>query len=303
MFLLLTVYAAHCFAASGTNVVRKEVAVNSHGELFAAGKDTPSLNGSALGLLREYEASEKKVYSQHGEDGIIEHICSIVGCHMRTYVEFGSVKDCTQCNSRYLRQKGWTGLVMGEGYEDTKINLHKDTVTVENVNHLFQKYGVHKHIDLLSVAVDGSDFYVLRSLLCGGKVSPKVIVVEYNSHIPVSAGAYVTPLTNPPNRCKGFCNGMSLPAVEALGNKFNYELVYTMTGGVSAFLVRKDVLPSGFEGPGAPALDRPKTYMVKGKGAQAWFGAQPYWDNLADKRYLLDSCRTPTYVQRWAGES
>merc|ERR1719272_1798208 len=183
---------------------------------------------------------EEKVYSQNGEDGIIDSICGIVGCHLKNYVEFGA-EDCTECNSRHLREKGWKGLVMDGSHENKAINLQKE-------------------LDFLSVDVDGMDFYVLRHILCSGQFKPKIIAVEYNSHIPHNAGAVITPLTSPPSRCIGYCNGMSLAAVKALGAKFGYKLVYAMSVGVNAFLVREDALPADFPVPELAQLDRPSTY-------------------------------------------
>merc|ERR1712187_576247 len=106
---------------------------------------------------------------------------------------------------------------------------------------LFHKYAIPKDFDFLSVDVDGIDFFVLHKILCSGDFKPRVIMVEYNSHIPSTAGAYVTPYKTALKRCIGYCNGMSLGAVKLLGNKFGYELVYTIKAGVNAVLVRKDI--------------------------------------------------------------
>merc|ERR1719272_1527999 len=239
---------------------------------------------------------EEKVYSQNGEDGIIDFICGIVGCHLKNYVEFGA-QDCTECNSRRLREKDWHGLVMDGSHENIAINLRKEMITVENIVDLFHKYDVPKDLDLLSVDVDVMDFYVLRRILCSGQFNPKIIVVEYNSHIPYNAGAVVTPLTNPPSRCIGYCNGMSLAAVKALGAKFGYKLVYAMSVGVNAFLVQEGALPAEFPVPELAQLDRASTYSSK--GLDAWRGAQPHWDDVEkDKTYLLSTCEDPHYADQ-----
>ena len=233
---------------------------------------------------------EKKVKSQNGEDGILQRICDLVGCSLKTYVEFGANDaECSECNTRHLRNLGWKGLMMGHA-ENLDINLRKEEVLVDNVVELFQKYGVPKDFDVLSVDVDGIDFYVLRSVLCSYQFNPKIIAVEYNAHIPATRGAFVTPLTDPPSVCTGYCNGMSLGALKALASKFDYELIYTMSCGVNAFLVRRDVLPSNFRVPELSALDRPETYMEL--GADAWQKAQPRWDDLPETM-LLKECEAP----------
>jgi len=251
-------------------------------------------DGSVASPMKEYALKEKKVYSQNGEDGIIQSICDIVGCNLKNYVEFGA-EDCTECNSRQLREKGWKGLVMDGSHENLSINLRTEMITVENIVDLFQKYDVQKELDVLSVDVDGMDFYVLRHIMCSGAYNPKIIVVEYNSHIPTTAGALITPLTKPPSRCIGYCNGMSLGAVKALGSKFGYKLIHSMSVGVNAFLVREDALPKDFVVPELAQLDRPSTYSAK--GPDAWRKAQPHWDDIEkDKTYLLSTCDDPHYV-------
>src|SRR5438094_892724 len=55
---------------------------------------------------------ERTVYSQNGEDGILQAIFARAGTTNRFFVEFG-VGDGRQCNAAYLaRRKGWTGLMM-----------------------------------------------------------------------------------------------------------------------------------------------------------------------------------------------
>ncbi len=70
---------------------------------------------------------EKKIYSQDGEDGIIEFIFSRIGTTNKFFVEFG-VGDGVMCNSRYLLKKGWSGLMMDAEFWKRKgtANLMKE---------------------------------------------------------------------------------------------------------------------------------------------------------------------------------
>jgi hypothetical protein len=68
------------------------------------------------GWLRkeEFERHEKKIFSQNGEDGVMDWIYEHIpgGEGTKKYVEFG-VQDGSECNSRYFRErKGWSGLMM-----------------------------------------------------------------------------------------------------------------------------------------------------------------------------------------------
>jgi hypothetical protein len=271
--------------------------IEAASEGWAWGRDAPNTpeNLSTADSLTETSmvidaTHEKKFQSQNGEDGILTHLCDIVGCRLKTYVEFGAHDSkCLECNTLHLRKLGWKGLAMGDE-ENLDLNLRKEYVSAYNVVSLLQKYGVPQDFDVLSVDVDGADFFHLRSLFCSHQFRPKIIVAEYNAHIPASAGALVTPLTVPPSDCTGYCNGMSLGALKALGAKFGYALVYAMSCGVNAFLVRREVLPSSFQEPAMSSLDRPLAY--KEKGPHGWQKAQPRWENLGESA-LLKTCEDP----------
>ena len=126
--------------------------------------------------------SGNNVYSQGGEDGIIEAIFDQIGTTDKVYVEFG-VEDCTQCNSRYLRQKGWdvnNSLLMDGGHSKPEINLKKVVFFPHNIVCLFGAFGVKKKFDFLSVDTDNNDFFMLEAILAGG-YRPRLIAIEINA--------------------------------------------------------------------------------------------------------------------------
>ena len=49
-------------------------------------------------------------------------------------------------------------------YNDSSINLHKHHITAENINDLFELHGVPNDLDLLSIDIDGNDFYIWKAL-------------------------------------------------------------------------------------------------------------------------------------------
>jgi len=106
--------------------------------------------------------TEKKVFSQNGEDGVLEDIFSVVGTRDKFYVEFG-VQDGTECNTRNLfKNYGWNGVLMdGDGLptHDSRV-IFKEYITTEGIVGLFQKYNVPKTFDLLSVDIDSYDYWV-----------------------------------------------------------------------------------------------------------------------------------------------
>ena len=122
-------------------------------------------------------------YSQGGEDGIIDSIFTQIGTTDKVYVEFG-VEDCSQCNSRYLReQKGWDvngSLMMDGGYSNPDINLQQVIFWPSNIISLFVKFAVKMKFDFLSVDCDGYDFFILEAILAAG-YRPRLIAIEFNA--------------------------------------------------------------------------------------------------------------------------
>ncbi|KAF8067146.1 hypothetical protein HT031_002193 [Scenedesmus sp. PABB004] len=214
-------------------------------ELFAwypAHRDAPAVRASATpafhclasGFLAG--SKEAKVYSQYGEDGLIEFISSCVGAPTKTYVEFG-VESCSECTTRALRKKGWKGLLLDGGHEDPLINLHKHFLTAENIASLFGKYGVPRAFDHLTVDVDLNTPYLLRAVLAAG-YRPRQIAVEYNRNFAPNQSYAV--LYSPEEMWTDTVScyyGASGLAMERIAAAFNYSLVAVDDEGVNLFFV------------------------------------------------------------------
>lgn len=184
--------------------------------------------------------SEKRVFSQNGEDGVTMAIFDLVGVLSSTYVEFGT-ESGIQCNTRVLREQGWTGLLMDGWWEDAGINLKREIITAENIVPLFQKYGVEKEFDLLSIDIDFNDFYVWKEIC--KEYSPRVVIIEYNaSHLPNEDKVIVYD----PNGWWDQTNyyGASILSLFRLGRTYGYSLVYAESIGVNLFFIRDDIVAS-----------------------------------------------------------
>jgi hypothetical protein len=181
---------------------------------------------------------ERHVYSQHGEDGILDALFRTIGTTNRYYVEFG-VGDGSERNSRLLAERhGWHGLLMDGGFDDPRINLHREFITAENINDLFAKYGVPEEFDLLSIDVDGNDYWVWQRL--SERYRPRVIVAEYNANLGPNLRRTIA--YDPEFVWSGTdYYGASLAALEALARTKGYVLVGCESLGVNAFFVRSDV--------------------------------------------------------------
>ena len=108
---------------------------------------------------------ELKVHSQNGEDGVLEMIFAEIGVTNKFFVEFGC-GDATECNAAYLLEQGWHGLMMdGVGVSrNQRATVRREFITAENINFLFQKYEIPDVFDLLSVDIDGNDFWVWQAI-------------------------------------------------------------------------------------------------------------------------------------------
>jgi len=182
---------------------------------------------------------ERRVYSQNGEDGVLEAIFEVIGTTDKYYVEFGA-QNGVECNTRLLREKhGWTGLLMDGGNEDLTIYLHREFVTAENIQELLNKYKVPAEYDLLSIDIDYNDWYVWRAI----KSRPRVVVIEYNaSHMAGEDRVIHYQAYGSWDGSNYF--GASMDALIKLGQELGYTLVYAEDMGVNLFFVRDDVLSS-----------------------------------------------------------
>jgi hypothetical protein len=207
--------------------------------------------------LAELWLFERKLYSQNGEDGILNAIFEAVGVTNRVFVEFGC-GDATECNTANLLAQGWTGLLMdAEGISrNHRATVHREYITAENINALLQKHGVPMAFDLLSIDIDGNDYYVWRSMVC----RPRVVVIEYNAHFPPPQRRAIA--YDPGFRWSGTDYfGASLQALYELGERKGYTLLYCEQNGVNAFFVSKDLLPQGFVPRPPGEIYRPPRYL------------------------------------------
>ncbi|GAC1419476.1 MAG: hypothetical protein NVSMB5_11370 [Candidatus Velthaea sp.] len=199
---------------------------------------------------------ERKIFSQNGEDGILREIFRRIGAPQRYFVEFG-VEDGLECNSaRLSRTLQWSGLLIEGDAEKFRlleanyrafpaIKREQAFITRDNIAAIFTAARVPLEFDLLSIDIDGNDYYIWDAL-AGAGYRPRIVIIEYNSTRP-PAERWVMRY-NPDHRWRGDGYwGASLASLEALGRTRGYALIGTDEKGVNAFFVRDDLLAlSGF---------------------------------------------------------
>lgn len=202
--------------------------------------------GIPLDHLQRYKRRipfiERGEFSQNGEDGILHAIFRMIGLTNRVFVEFGA-EDGMQCNTRYLKlYDNWNGLWMDGRINPPECPVKREYITAENIESLLGKYGIPEEFDLLSIDIDGNDYWVWKAIL---HFRPRVVVVEYNASRPL--GESVTILYDPAfqwDKTQYF--GASLSALNALGEEKGYGLVATDENGVNAFFVKRELLRGRF---------------------------------------------------------
>jgi hypothetical protein len=196
---------------------------------------------------------EFRVYSQWGEDGIIQHLIQRVSVPNPVFVEFG-VGDYRESNTRFLvRRHNWRGLVIDSDpnniaylkrdpiYWKHELQAVCSFVTKDNIDSLIRNAGISGDIGLLSVDIDGNDYWVWQAIT---GVQPRIVICEYNSVFgqqhPISI-PYQADFRRTRAHVSNLYYGASLPALCHLAAAKGYEFVGCTSAGVNAFFVRRDL--------------------------------------------------------------
>ena len=202
--------------------------------------------------IQDYEF---KIFSQSGEDGIIQFLVNNVEIKNKIFIEFG-VQDYMESNTRFLMMNNnWSGLVMDGSEKNIRkliscswfwqYDLEARAVFIDkdNINELVSS-PKYTDIGILSIDIDGNDYHILKQIDIK-KLNPSILILEYNSVFGVDRKITV-PYDKTFVRTKvHYSNlyfGASLPALTDLANSLGYALVGCNSIGSNAFYVRRDLL-------------------------------------------------------------
>src|SRR5258708_3387052 len=201
--------------------------------------------------------AEFRAFSQFGEDGIIQWLIARVPIPNDTFVELGT-GSYRESNTRFLLEHdNWRGLIVDSGRAHLdylersglrwrySVDALSAFITPDNINDLLRQ--VAGDIGLLSIDIDGIDYWVLKAL---NVVSPRIVIVEYNS-----VWGNERAVSVPDNRSfdrtsadwSGLYWGASLAAFCHLLTSQGYRFVGSSSAAQNAFFARDDVagdLPS-----------------------------------------------------------
>ncbi len=172
----------------------------------------------------------RNVYSQCGEDGILEKVMEVIGNPDRWCVEFGAWDGRKFSNTRnFIESRGYSAVLI-EGdparYRDLEreFRAYKGVIPLQKfvgitpqdrLDVLLRDTAIPRDFDLLSIDIDGNDYHVWKAFQ---GYQPKVVIIEYNPTIP-------TPVefVQPPDM--RVTQGCSLLSLVHLAREKEYELV------------------------------------------------------------------------------
>jgi hypothetical protein len=218
---------------------------------------------------------ERTVYSQFGEDGVVEKIFEVIEPTHKYAVEFGASDGVTDNNMRRLvLEDGWGGLQIegNEKYARQLAENYKDHPSVKtlqawiypgNIEIIFEENGVPRDFDYLVIDIDSNDYYVWRAIR---DFRPKVVQIEYNGAYPPPQLAVVD--FHPLNYWDGTdYHGASIQSYYELGKKKGYELVYGNQAGNNLFFVDREYFGLfGIENNSPERFYRQPTFGVESGG-------------------------------------
>ena len=207
------------------------------------------------GRLPAFADTGYRVFSQFEEDGKLLFIFSIIGMGGRRFVEIGSDDGVNSNSANLYFNFDWTGLFVDGNPRSIRRGRHFFAryphpwcyaprfvcarVTRENINPLLEDSGSTGEIDLLSIDIDGNDYWIWDALTV---ITPRVVVV-IETHNEFGLENIVVPYDpdySPPGKHPLY-HGASPRAMVALGRRKGYRLVGANTLGFNFFFVRNDL--------------------------------------------------------------
>lgn len=213
--------------------------------MAAASQAQPRLSG--------LHAAEFRAFSQWGEDGIINRLTAQLPNISHSFVEFG-VEDYRESNTRLLLHlRNWRGLVI-DGSDAHVANIRSQDIywrydlkansafiDRSNINALIADAGFDGALGLLSIDIDGNDFWVWQAI---DVVSPAIVVCEYNAVLGDRYALtipYYADFQRTTAHHSNLYFGASIRALISLAGDKGYTFVGTTSTGCNAFFVRDDL--------------------------------------------------------------
>jgi len=203
-------------------------------------------------IIENLHLAEFQVFSQWGDDGIIQFLISYLDIENKTFIEFG-VENYREANTRFLLiNNNWSGFIMDGSQTNVEQiqndNIYwrhdllamKEFVTAENINQIILDNGFEGEIGLLHIDIDGNDYWIWNAVEV---INPVIAIIEYNSIF-----GYDNPWTIPyqkdfirtNNHYSNLFYGTSLLSLCDLAEEKGYKFIGSNSNGNNAYFIRED---------------------------------------------------------------
>jgi hypothetical protein len=205
-------------------------------------------------------SKEFRVFSQWGDDGIIQYLIRELNIENKTFIEFG-VGNYYESNTHFLLvNNNWSGYVIDGSKKcmDTVKNnpffwrydlrLKTAFINKDNINNLLLESNF-ENVGLLHIDLDGNDYWILESIDMD-KYSPDILILEYNSNFGPERS--ITVPYDPLFSCKnahhsGQYFGASISALSSIAKERGYYFAGSNSSGNNAYFLKnefQDTIPS-----------------------------------------------------------
>lgn len=201
--------------------------------------------------FKSINEAEEKIFSQNGEDGIIDYILEILNINDPKFIEIG-VENYIEANTRLLYHiRNSQGLIVDQSIDKNKLNKNLDlwkgrikvlkrSVSPKNINNIINYEQFNKNLDLFSIDIDGLDFWVIKELPAN---FAKICIAEYNPLFGSEIEITVPDIENFDRtnyHYSNLCWGVSLKGLISIMKKKNFTFLGTNNLKNNAFFINKD---------------------------------------------------------------
>ena len=203
--------------------------------------------------IKNLSDAEFKVFSQWGDDGIIQYLINNIDISNKFFIEFG-VENYLESNTRFLlMNNNWSGLILDgskkhieyikkdEIYWKYDLRARCEFITEENINQIFKEEGIFGKIGLLHIDIDGNDYWIWKAIK---NLDPDIVIMEYNSVFGIDR-AITIPYKHDFYRFNAHHStlyaGASLLAICDLATEKGYHFVGCNSAGNNAYFIKKEM--------------------------------------------------------------
>ncbi len=197
---------------------------------------------------------EHRVFSQHGEDGIINEIFKRIGTTNKQFFEFGAGNGLEN-NSIFLLTQGWSGIwvegsnknynilcsIFKNAINNKKLIIKNEIINENNINKFVKANSINEEIDFMSIDIDGNDYYIWKAL----EIKPRVLCIEFNASFPPNS-EFLDKISDE-FWDNSLWFGASIDVMTKLAHSKGYSLVCVDSSGTNLFFLRNDVINESFE--------------------------------------------------------